>query len=365
MRLLILSLVLWVVFVGIRSSSEIVIASDDVMMQLAFEASLPHNDICVINSDGTDFRCLTETPNFIEYNPVWSPDGRLLTYQSMEEPVGLGSSATYVYDFETQVAQALPMAWHNFGWSPDGSSLLTMDMDSTGDGEIAIFDLELSRLKLLTDNEGHDSYPAWSPDGAQIAYLSGFPEADLVVMSASGENPRRLTDGLSINTESSLLQWSPDGKIIAFSVKGAFIGTDQTSEIYTINADGSNLRQLTYTGGVNLQPRWSPDGSQLIFFGYARGAFADMSDPISLRTEVFRINVDGSDLMNLSQSSSLDYHPAWSPDGEWIAFASIREKPGIFIMRPDGTDLEMVTNERPFGEGGREANNPVWRPVAN
>lgn len=361
MRLIFLSLC--VLFITIRSTGEIVTASNDAIMQLAFEASLPHNDICIINSDGTGYYCLTETSNFIEYNPVWSPDGRFLTYQSTEEPVGMGSSATYVYDFETQVAQALPTAWHNFGWSPDGSALLTIDMDAAGDGEIAVFDLESGDLQRLTDNEVHDSYPAWSPDGQQIAYLSGFPEADLMVMSASGENPQQLTHGFSINTESSLLQWSPDGRVIAFSVKGDFIGADQISEIYTINADGSELRQLTDTGGVNLQPRWSPDGTQLIFFGYALGAFDDISDPDSLRTEVFRINADGSDLVNLSQSSSLDYHPAWSPDGEWIAFASIREKPGIFIMRPDGTDLRMITHESSIAEGGREANNPVWRPI--
>lgn len=363
MRLLILSLVLWVVFIGIRSAGETETVSEEAMMQLAFEAHLPHNDICIINIDGTDYHCLTETTTFIEYNPVWSPDGRLLTYQSTEEPVGIGSSKTYVYDFENQVAQALPEAWHNFGWSPDGRVFLTMDTDSSGDGEIAVFDLESGHLQRLTDNEVHDSYPAWSPDGKQIAYLSGFPEASLMIMSATGENPQRLTDGLSINNESAP-QWSPDGKIIAFLVNGEVVGSDQSSDLYTIHADGTNLHRLTDTG-VNLHPRWSPDGMQLTFYGYALGAFDNISDPASLRTEVFRINADDSDLVNLSQSSSLDYHPAWSPDGEWIAFASIRESPGIFLMRPDGSDLEMVTNERPFGEGGREANNPVWRPVTN
>ena len=188
-----------------------------------------------------------------------------------------------------------------------------------------------------------------------------------MVMSADGSGQKQLTTTLKVNYEVKPM-WSPDSQQIAFVVNGEFIGQDQTSEIYIINADGTNLRQLTKTGGATLNPQWSPDGKQLVFYGYAVGAFDDIGSTTSLRTEVFRIYADGSDLINLTNSGGLDYHPTWSPDGEWIAFASTRQekgkngRSGIFIMRPDGSDLQMLTNELPLIEGGSELNNPVWQP---
>jgi Tol biopolymer transport system component len=106
----------------------------------------------------------------------------------------------------------------------------------------------------------------------------------------------------------------------------------------------------------------------LVFYGYAVGAFDDVGSTTSLRTEVFRINADGSDLTDLTQNTGLDAQPSWSQDGNWIAFTSTRRwedkvgVSGIFVMRPDGTDVRMLTNEPPLIDGGSDANNPVWRP---
>jgi TolB protein len=335
--------------------------------QIAF---VSHDAICIINIDGTNLKCLT-TDEARNFNPVWSPDGRFIAFHSVGESVGMRSSASasYIYDLENETTISLPQALYIYDWSPDSAFLLTAgSTHEGGDSEIYLLRSDGSGLQALTDNQVMDSTPAWSPDGTQIAYLSGFPEATLMVMSATGENLRPLTIDLAVNREVQPV-WSPDSQVIAFVVDGEHVGLDQLSEIYIVHADGTSLRQLTNTGGVNLNPRWSPDGTHLVFYGYAPGAFDDVSDTSSLRTEVFLMNADGSDLVDLTQNSGLDYQPAWSPDGEWIAFASTRiwqsENPrgGIFIMRPDGSDLRMVTSEPPFNEGGREANSPVWRPI--
>jgi TolB protein len=343
-------------FVGLRAGAQ------PQPLQIAFQTNLPNDDICIINMDGSDLRCLMETADRWDRNAIWSPDGRYLSYQSIDR-AGEAASRTYIYDFANDLTPELTRAFYIYDWSPDGQFLLTVRRESMeDDGEIYLLRPDESETVLLTDNEVDDYSPSWSPDGNQIAYLSGFPDASLMVMTADGTEMRVLVDEPLINREVRLA-WSPDSQTIAFVVNGEMVAPDQTSEIYLVNADGTGLRQLTDSGNVVLNPRWSPEGGQIVFYGYEPGAFASDAPPNN-RTDIFIMNADGSDLMNLTSSYGLDYHPSWSPDGEWIAFASTRASPGIFIMRPDGSDVRMVTNELPFAEGGRDITDPVWRPVA-
>jgi Tol biopolymer transport system component len=350
-------------FTTLLNFPQLTLLAQNSSAELAFRLN---GDICIVNVDGGEQRCLTDTRDVLEQDPVWSPDGRFLAYRATVEPVGLGSSTTYIYDFERESAYELPGGWYVFEWSPDGAFLLTIQFDGN-DSEIAIVDSDGDNLHLVTSNDSPDFAPAWSPDGRQIAYLTGYPEATLMVMDADGENLRALTTDLNINREVRPV-WRPDSSQIAFVVNGEFINGHQTSEIYVIKADGTDLRQWTDAGGVNLDPRWSPDGSQIVFWGYAVGS-DDISEP-SLSSQVFRIDADGSNLVNLTQNIGLNRNADWSPDGEWISFSSSRIwesndfRPGLFIMRPDGTDMRMVTNEPSFVEGGREPINPVWRPLA-
>ncbi len=319
-------------------------------------------EICLVNLEAEDEKCITNTSSKDETSPQWSSDGKILAYQVTDLPLGDGKTETHLYDLEQNKVIVLPTAWYIYSWSPDGKRFVTTDfIDQRGFGEIAIVRLDDYQVERLTDDTAADLQPAWSPDGNHISYLSGFPDSDLMVISADGSDQKQLTNAIKINNEVKPV-WSPDGQQIAFVVNGEFIGQDQTSEIYVINADGTNLHQLTNTGGVNLIPQWSPDGKQLVFYGYAVGAFDDIGSTTSLRTEVFRMNADGSDLTNLTNSIGLDYQPSWSPDGNWIVYASTQEGPGIYIMRSDGTDVHMITHEPSYNEGGHDVNYPVWRP---
>jgi TolB protein len=323
-------------------------------------------EVCLVQLDGSNQRCLARTEG-ITRNPVWSPDGAFLTYQSTDQ-TDANVPKTYIYDFVQDRTSELSQAFYIYDWSPDGQFLLTVQREGVSpDGEIYLLRPDESEGILLTDNDIADALPVWSPDGSQIAFLRDYPKANVMVMSPDGASERRLTVDHDVNALVPL-SWSPDSQTIAFVVNGEIVDSDQTSEIYLVNVDGTHVRQLTSMGSVILGHSWSPDGTQIVFYGYAAGAFDDLTDTTTLRTDVFMINADGTDLVNLTQNTGWDNHPAWSPDGEWIAFAGARGtplvRPQLRIMRPDGSDTRIILEEPPSSEGGRDITNPVWRPVA-
>ena len=137
--------------------------------------------------------------------------------------------------------------------------------------------------------------------------------------------------------------WSPDGKKIVFeSTK------DGKSAIYTIYADGSNLRRLT-NGGEDGQPRWSRNGKKIVFYSQRDG-----------HMQLFVMNADGSDQRKLTNDSDLDYLPDFSPKGDYVVFQSRKERPGIahdiYIIRSDGTNRTRLT------DGKNGYTSPKWSP---
>jgi Tol biopolymer transport system component len=187
-----------------------------------------------------------------------------------------------------------------------------------------------------------------------------------MLMDNDEGNVVTLVDELDVSADQfGGLVWSPDGSQIAFVAEYEMVGAARPSDIYVIDADGTHLRQLTDNGNVNLGPVWSPDGTQIAFWGYAPGAF-DPGNDDEQGTEVYVMDANGENIRNLTQNYGLDSQPAWSPDGSLIAFSSFRRwhdegfRGGIFIMNPDGSDVSRVTDL----PGRNEANSPLWRPAA-
>ena len=111
-----------------------------------------------------------------------------------------------------------------------------------------------------------------------------------------------------------------------------------TVDIYVMEADGSNPRQLTDDRWADDFLSWSPDGTRI--------AFASQNNR---NWDIYVIDVDGGDPRNLTNSPHGEWEPSWSPDGERIAFASDRElKTDIYVMEADGSDPQNLTNNRQY-----------------
>src|SRR5207244_9548369 len=150
-------------------------------------------------------------------------------------------------------------------WSPDGMRLaFSASEGQNADFEIFVINSDGSHLTRLTNTNSNfdESFdPAWSPDGTRIVFDKGSFFTDLYVMNADGSNATMLA------MDSWSPSWSPDGAEIAFATLVTSCGFDPPflpclSDIFVINAAGSNPRRLTTTANPfsNSSPAWSPDG---------------------------------------------------------------------------------------------------------
>ena len=224
-------------------------------------------------------------------------------------------------------------------WSPDGARLAYVSYRD-GNGELYVMTADGSGATRLTRHHGEDLSPAWSPDGARIVFSR---DRRIHVMNADGTRVRRLT-GLA---ESHSPAWSPDGRTIVFSSAGR---TPENPELYSIRPNGAGLKRLTHTKGDAHTlgddgfPSWSPDGRTIVFTSNRTG-----------EGELWTMRADGSGerrLFGLRRRD--DWNPRYSPDGAWIAFES-RPTTGVdvYVVRADGTGASRLY---------RNASAPAWRP---
>ncbi|MFA5975984.1 MAG: Tol-Pal system beta propeller repeat protein TolB [Elusimicrobiota bacterium] len=160
---------------------------------------------------------------------------------------------------------------------------------------------------------------------------------ELYIMDYDGANIRQLTSYHSITL---LPKWSPDGKTIAFNSYRA-----GNPDAYLIEADGSSRRVLSDRQGLNTAPAWAPD-SQTLAVTLSRGG-----DP-----DIYLVNRQGQQIRRLTRSTGVDTSPAFSPNGQQMAFVSDRSgNPELYTMDVTGANVQRLTY-------GQWADGPAWSP---
>jgi Tol biopolymer transport system component len=255
------------------------------------------------------------------------------------------------------VRHALLYKLYDLAWSPDrrkllfaahlGRSAQPCDKGGPCNKEIFVINADGSGLRRLTRNAGADLEPAWSPDGQKIAWTSKGHSTgtDVFVMNADGSDQQNLTPKPG-NPRGP--RWSPDGQAILFTAVPP--GQPQPAtrwgvpyrDVYVMNADASAQRNLTYTPkAVESDPAWSPDGQQI--------AFSRLTGP-PWEVRIVVMNADGSGKHAVTQKlrvfgDATGTTIGWSPDGRTIAFD---DHDAIYLVNADGSDLRRLAENAAF-----------------
>ncbi|HKZ77953.1 MAG TPA: CHRD domain-containing protein [Pyrinomonadaceae bacterium] len=203
----------------------------------------------------------------------------------------------------------------------------------------------------------------------KIAFASGRDtvgsRSQIYTMNADGSNVVRLTNNLANETQP---HWSPDGSRIVFTTDRDKVCDFFScySEIYLMSADGSNPVRLTNNTANDTSPVWSPDGNKIAFQSNRNGNY-----------EIYVINADGSNAVRLTNNIDFDVLPSWSPDGNKLAFQrGINAEAEIYVMNANGSNQIRITNNGNSGKtskgefsgdviiepDGVEDTEPAWSP---
>jgi len=255
-----------------------------------------HKEIWGMDYDGANQHQITHLGS-ISLSPRISPDGSRLAFSSISK----GAWEILMFSVDLNRVVSFP----RFGgtnlspaWTADGTKL-SFSSSRTGDPEIYVADPSGGNLKRITAFAGPDVSPVWNPKtGAQIAWVSGrtgLPQ--IYTMESDGTNVQRLTDqGYAVSPA-----WHPNGQFLAFSWMRRYgAGAPGSNDLYMMDIASKQWVQLTHDGGRNDFPSWSPDGRHIVFQSSRAGG-----------EQIWTMLADGSNAKQLTFSGS-NTQPNWS-----------------------------------------------------
>lgn len=203
-------------------------------------------------------------------------------------------------------------------------------------GAIRVMDLDGSnQLELFATNGSYNSQSAaWSPDGAKIAFSSNIDgDYDIFTMNADGSSLVNITNNSALNDESPI--WSPDGSIISYRSKN--VDSSGPASLLTVSPSGLPIGVVASLEGVEngiVYASWSPDSQRLAYTGIDG----------SSNFQVFTANADGSGQSQITNGPRSNMKPNWSPDGSKIFYVSYGSQPssGLRFVSADGSTDTLI-----------------------
>jgi TolB protein len=255
-------------------------------------------EIWAMDYDGHNQHAVTHLGS-ISLSPRISPDNSRIAFATL----GRDGWAVRMYSLDLGRLVSFPAGTAGGGnqspaWSSDGAKI-AFSSSRSGDPEIWVCDASGANLHKITSFKGPDVAPTWNPrTNAQIAWVSGrtgLPQ--IYTMNQDGSNIQRLTDGGYAISPS----WSPNGQFLTFSWNRKYgPGAPGGQDIYVMDIASLNWIQLTHEAGSNDFPSWAPDGRHIVF-----------ERQIGKKVEIWSMLADGTQQQQLTDSGN-NYMPNWS-----------------------------------------------------
>jgi TolB protein len=252
------------------------------------------------------------------------------------------------------------------GERPVFTSKIAFVSNRDGNDEIYLMDYDGANQTRLTYNKIKDYMPALSPDGTMVVYTSyRRSNPDLVLRSLRGReqvitgdkllapSPRRngwpfarpwkgnaestsatwkrANPAPELQRPSTRASWSPTGRELAFTSDRTGTGMPQ---IYLMDAEGSNVRKVSFGGNYHDAPAWSPTGDRIVFVSRVENFF-----------DLYSLNMRTNQISKLTETNARNETPSWSPDGRHILFASNQSGSiQIYSLDYDGANMRRLTD---------------------
>ncbi|MGB9907326.1 MAG: eIF2A-related protein [Candidatus Saccharicenans sp.] len=240
-----------------------------------------------------------------------------------------GNDELYMMDYDGANQTRLTFnKWRDYmpAWSPDQRAIVFTSYRAGNPDLYLLYPYEGKLTPVST--RGTNFSGAFSPDGKKLAFCSTRDgNSEIYVANADGSNVRRITFNSAIDTAPS---WSPTGREIAFT-------SDRTGtpQIYLMDAEGGNVRKVSFGGNYLDAPAWSPDGERIAFVSRVDNFF-----------DLYILNLKTNKITKLTETSARNESPSWSPDGRHIVFSSnMAGTIQIYSIDYDGTNLRRLTSQ--------------------
>ena len=314
--------------------------------QFTFVRSFPNQEgdaLMVANTDGSNEQTLTIRKGnewFSTSGPAWSPDGNTIACSAGSDSGGTMYTTVIGYSLRDRSLKPLTSyKWtgetRRLLWLPDGKGII-VPAQSTGNflsrAQLYLLSQPAGEVTRITnDLNGYGNVSlGLTTDGNTIVTVQSVPSVQLWTTNLGEPSNHAVQISHGEIDGSEGLEWMGNNQIVFQSQIG------EAAELSVGNGDGSGVKRLISEKDVLIQPSASPDGKYIYFSSMRSGTF-----------HIWRMNVDRSNLKQMTTGGFADFYPRSSPDGQWILFTSLRSgKECLWRMPANGGDAIQVTNRQ-------------------